>query len=177
MNIPNLITMMRLVLVPAVIVMISQERWGTAFVLFAVAGISDAADGLIARRFDMRTEFGAYIDPLADKALLVSIYVTLSVIGVLPAWLAVMVVSRDLMIVAAILISRLMDRPVAIKPLFVSKLNTAAQIAFAGIVLAMHAFAISPGPVQAWGMVVVAALTAVSAAAYLGRWLRHMAGA
>ena len=177
MNLPNLITMLRLVLVPVVIVMIGQERWGMAFALFAIAGISDAADGLIARRFDMRTEFGAYIDPLADKALLVSIYVTLAVIGVLPAWLAIVVVSRDMMIVAAILVSRLMDRPVEIRPLVVSKLNTAAQIAFAGVILMMLAFSVAPGAVMTWGEWVVALLTVISAAAYLGRWLRHMAGA
>ena len=175
MTIPNLITMMRLILVPIVVVAISQGRWGAAFALFAIAGVSDAADGLIARRYNMRTEFGAYIDPLADKALLVSIYVTLSIVGVLPGWLAVVVVSRDIMIFAAILISRLMDRPMEIRPLLVSKLNTAAQIAFAGLVLAAMAFGLGMGDALAWSMVLVAALTIVSAAAYLGRWLRHMA--
>src|ERR671910_3786040 len=108
MTIPNLITIFRLILVPIVIVMIMQGRWATAFVLFVVAGVSDGIDGFIARRFDMRSEFGAYIDPLADKALLVSIYIALSVVGVLPGWVAVLVVSRDLMIVAAIMVSYLM---------------------------------------------------------------------
>src|SRR5919107_5706615 len=113
MTIPNLITIARLIIVPIVIVMIMQGRWPAAFVLFVVAGVSDAVDGFIARRFDMRSEFGAYIDPIADKALLVSIYVTLSIVGVLPNWLAIVVVSRDMMIVAAILVSWLMGRPVA----------------------------------------------------------------
>src|SRR5918993_4627925 len=122
MTIPNIITIGRLIIVPFVVMMIGQGRWGIAFVLFVAAGISDAVDGFIARRFDMRSELGAYLDPLADKALLVSIYVTLSVTGVLPGWLAIMVVSRDIMIVAAIIVSRLMERPVAIKPLFISKL-------------------------------------------------------
>ena len=177
MTIPNLITIMRLNLVPIVVVAIDQGRWGAAFALFAVAGISDAADGLIARRYNLRTEFGAYIDPLADKALLVSIYVTLSIVGVLPGWLAVVVVSRDIMIVAGILVSRLMDRPMEIRPLLVSKLNTAAQIAFAGLVLGAMAFGFGMGEALTWSMVLVAGLTIVSAAAYLGRWLRHMAGA
>src|SRR5215210_6171829 len=123
MTVPNLITIARLIMVPLVIVMIGQGRWMTAFVLFVAAGVSDGVDGYIAKRFDMRSELGAYLDPLADKALLVSIYVTLSVTGVLPGWLAVTVVSRDIMIVAAIIVSRLMERPVAIKPLFISKLN------------------------------------------------------
>src|SRR5215204_7340615 len=156
MTIPNLITIFRLILVPIVIVMIMQGRWATAFVLFVVAGVSDGIDGFIARRFDMRSEFGAYLDPLADKALLVSIYVTLSVTGVLPSWLAITVVSRDIMIVAAIIVSRLMERPVAIKPLFISKLNTAAQIAFAALVLGTKAFHIDATHVESAAMLVVA---------------------
>ena len=134
MTLPNLITIGRLVLVPAVVVMINQGSWATAFALFVLAGISDAADGLIARRYGLRSELGAYLDPLADKALLVSIYVALAVQGVLPGWLAIVVVSRDAMIFAAIVVSWLMHRPVAIRPLLISKLNTAAQIAFAALV-------------------------------------------
>lgn len=175
MTLPNLITIGRLIIVPLVIMMIGQGRWGLAFVLFAVAGVSDAVDGYLARRFHMQSEFGAYIDPLADKALLVSIYVTLSVIGVLPGWLAIVVVSRDIMIVSAIIVSRLMDRPVAIQPIMVSKLNTAAQIAFAALVLGAKAFAFDLGATGSAAMLVVAALTVASAAAYLTGWLRHMA--
>ena len=177
MTIPNLITILRLVLVPVVVVMINQGHWAAAFGVFALAGISDAIDGFIARRFNMRTEFGAYIDPLADKALLVSIYVTLSIVNVLPGWIAIVVVSRDLMILAAILVSRLLERPMEIRPLIVSKLNTAAQIAFAGLVLAMMAFESETGAIMTVGMWLVAVLTVVSGAAYLARWLRHMAGA
>ena len=176
MTIPNIITIARLLIVPVVIVAILQGQWPTAFVLFVVAGVSDGIDGFIARRFDMRSEFGAYIDPLADKALLVSIYVTLSVVNVLPGWIAIVVVSRDLMILAAILVSRLMERPMAIRPLFVSKLNTAAQITFAGLVLAAMAFDAGTPRLIGAGMWVVAVLTVVSGLGYLGRWLRHMAG-
>jgi cardiolipin synthase (CMP-forming) len=176
MTIPNLITIARLLLVPLVIVMIGQERWMPAFVLFVVAGVSDAVDGFIARRFDMRSEFGAYIDPLAAKTLLVSIYVALSVVGVLPGWVAVLVVSRDVMIVAAIMVSYLMANPVAIRPLFVSKINTAAQIAFAALILAAKAFALESGVLTTAAMSTVAALTVISLGAYLAGWLRHMAG-
>jgi cardiolipin synthase len=175
MTIPNIITIGRLIIVPFVIMMIGQERWGVAFVLFVAAGVSDAVDGFIAKRFDMRSEFGAYIDPLADKALLTSIYVALGVVGVLPAWLAVLVVSRDVMIVAAILLSWLMDRPVAIKPLVVSKLNTGAQIGFAAMVLSGLTFGLAYGQAATLAIWVVAALTVASAAAYLAPWLRHMA--
>lgn len=175
MTIPNLITIARLVIVPIVIVMIMQGRWPAAFVLFVVAGVSDGIDGFIARRFDMRSEFGAYIDPIADKALLVSIFVTLAVVGVLPGWLAIVVVSRDLMIVSAVLLSWVMARPVAIKPLLVSKLNTAAQIGFAALILSTKAFGVNLYGLEEFAMTVVAALTVASAAAYLAGWLRHMA--
>jgi cardiolipin synthase (CMP-forming) len=175
MTLPNLITIGRLIIVPLVIVMIGQAQWSVAFVLFVVAGVSDAVDGYLARRFDMRSEFGAYIDPLADKALLVSIYVTLSVVGELPGWLAIVVVSRDAMILSAIVVSRLMERPVAIRPLMISKLNTAAQIAFAALVLGAKAFALELGAGETAAMLIVAALTIASAGAYLAGWLRHMA--
>jgi cardiolipin synthase len=169
------ITIARLIMVPALIVAIGHKGWGLAFILFVIAGISDAVDGFIARRFDMRSEFGAYLDPFADKALLVSIYVALAVVGVLPGWLAVTVVSRDVMIVAAIILSWLMRRPVEIKPLFISKINTTVQIAFAALVLGMLAFDVHPEQLVLPAMVLVAALTIISAGAYLGRWLRHMA--
>jgi cardiolipin synthase (CMP-forming) len=175
MTIPNIITIARLIMVPLIVVLIGQGRWGLAFTVFVAAGISDGVDGFIARRFNMRSEFGAYLDALADKALLVSIYVTMSVTGVLPGWLAIVVVSRDLMIISAILVSWLMQRPVAIKPMFVSKLNTGAQIAFAALVLGMKAFTLDAPALHTAGMVLVAGLTMVSAAAYLARWMRHMA--
>ncbi|MGO4525047.1 CDP-alcohol phosphatidyltransferase family protein [Microvirga sp. 2MCAF35] len=174
MTIPNIITIGRLILVPIVIVMIMQQRWATAFALFVVAGISDAVDGFIARKFDMRSEFGAYIDPLADKSLLVSIYVTLAIVGAIPGWLAIVVVSRDAMIVAAVLLSWVMSRPVAIKPLIVSKLNTGAQLAFAAYALAANAFGVELGGLEEIVMVLVATLTIASAGAYLVGWLRHM---
>jgi cardiolipin synthase len=174
MTIPNIITIGRLIIVPIVIVMIMQQRWTVAFSLFVVAGISDAVDGFIARRFDMKSEFGAYMDPIADKALLVSIYVTLAIVGAIPGWLAIIVVSRDVMIVAAVLLSWVMSRPVEIKPILVSKLNTGAQIAFAAFALAANAFGAELAGLEDVAMVLVATLTIASAGAYLGGWLRHM---
>ncbi|MEZ0170267.1 CDP-alcohol phosphatidyltransferase family protein [Microvirga sp. TS319] len=175
MTIPNIITIARLVMVPIVIVMIMQERWAAAFILFVVAGVSDAVDGFIARHFDMRSEFGAYIDPLADKSLLVSIYVSLAIVGAIPSWLAIIVVSRDAMIVSAVLLSWVMSRPVEIKPIMVSKLNTAAQIGFAAFALAANAYDVELGGLEEIVMLIVATLTVASAGAYLGGWLRHMA--
>lgn len=173
-NLPNIITIGRLFLVPFVVAMILREQWPLAFFAFLLAGFSDAVDGFIARRFDMRSELGAYLDPLADKALLVSIYVTLAVVLVLPSWMAIVVVSRDLMIVGAVVLSWVLSNPVAINPSYLSKLNTATQIGLAGLALGAHAFAIEDQVYLDELMLVVAALTAASAAHYLGQWLRHM---
>lgn len=174
MTIPNIITIARLIAVPFVIVMIMQQQWAMAFGLFLAAAVSDGIDGFIARNFNMKSEFGAYIDPLADKSLLMSVYVTLAIVGAIPGWLAITIVSRDVMIVAAVLLSWVMSRPVAIKPRIVSKLNTAAQLAFATFALAANAFGARLGGFEDMAMLIVAALTVASAGAYLGGWLRHM---
>ena len=95
MSIPNLITLGRILLVPIVVWAIWSGAMWAAFVLFLAAGVSDAVDGYLAKRFGMTTVLGAYLDPLADKALIVSIYVTLGIIGKIPGWLVILVVSRD----------------------------------------------------------------------------------
>jgi cardiolipin synthase (CMP-forming) len=173
-SLPNLITLARLGLVPVVIAMISAGRWPVACLIFIVAGLSDAVDGWLAKTYNLRTELGAYLDPVADKALLVSIYVALSVYGAVPSWLAIAVVARDVMIIGALIISWLMGRPVAIRPLWISKINTAAQIAFAAAVLGAKAFQFTLGPWFIISAVAVAALTLTSLAAYLALWARHM---
>jgi cardiolipin synthase (CMP-forming) len=175
LNLANLLTVLRFCLVPVVIVAIVNKQWTLAFVCFVAAGITDGIDGFVARHFNMRTELGAYLDPLADKALLVSIYITLAVVDILPVWIAVLVVSRDVMIVGAVIVSWIMDNPVEINPLYLSKANTAGQIGFAAYMLAALVFSWShPGLVLA-GMITVAALTVASMVAYLATWFRHMA--
>ena len=173
-NIPNLITLMRLMLVPVAVVMIAAQAWGWAFAAFAVAGLSDGLDGFIARRFDVRSELGAYLDALADKALLMSIFIALALSHVLPVWIAVLVVARDLMILGAVIVSWVLDKPVQIRPLMISKLNTAAQITFAGAALAAMAFGVLQGVWFEPMLYGVMALTLGSTAAYLTQWLRHM---
>ena len=115
-NLPNLISLMRLLLVPLTVWLILSEAYGWAFTTFLVAGISDGVDGYLARRFDWRTRLGAYLDPLADKALVVSVFVTLGFLKLIPAWLVITVVSRDVLIIGAVLLSRLMDHPVRVAP-------------------------------------------------------------
>jgi cardiolipin synthase len=174
-SLPNLITVGRIVLVPVVIWAITSGNMLLAFWLFVAAGISDAVDGFLAKRLNAQTEFGAYLDPLADKALLMSIYVTLSIEGLLPRWIVIAVVSRDIMIMGAVVLSWVMNRPVEIHPLIVSKLNTTAQIALAALVLASSGFKFDPGQAKDVALVLAGGLTVISAAAYLVEWMRHMA--
>ena len=122
----------------------------------------------------MATELGAYLDPLADKAMLVSIYVALAIVGAIPLWLVILVVSRDIMIVSAVILSWVVDKPVTLKPHPVSKVNTVAQILLALVVLASLAFNFSAEPVVAVLMALVAALTLLSIAFYVAEWVRHM---
>jgi cardiolipin synthase len=174
LSIPNLITLARILLVPVVVWAIATGRIGLAFALFLAAAISDAVDGFLAKRFGMKTDLGAYLDPLADKVLIVSIYVALSIAGVIPLWIVILVVSRDFMIVGAIILSWLVDRPVAIRPHIISKVNTGAQILFACLVLASHGFEFDIEPVLTLVMALVAVLTLLSVALYLAEWMRHM---
>jgi cardiolipin synthase len=174
LSIPNLITLGRILLVPVVVWAIMSNAMWFAFMLFLVAGVSDAVDGYLAKRFNMTTELGAYLDPLADKALIVSIYLTLGINGDIPRWLVILVVSRDILIVGGIMLSWLMGNPLKIKPLLVSKLNTVAQIAFACVVLGSLGFNYEVPVFKLVLMGLVAVLTLLSIAAYLAEWVRHM---
>lgn len=174
LSIPNLITLARILLVPVVVWAIASGQLGIAFLLFMMAAVSDAVDGFLAKRFGMKTELGAYLDPLADKVLIVSIYVTLGITGVIPLWIVILVVSRDIMIVGAIMLSWLIGKPVKIKPHVVSKANTAAQIAFACLVLATLGLGIDASGLLTLVMWLVAALTLLSVAFYVAEWVRHM---
>ncbi len=175
MNLPNLITIGRILLVPLAVWLIISEAYGFAFLTFVVAGVSDGVDGYIARRYNQRTELGALLDPVADKALLVSVYITLGLNRVIPAWLVILVVSRDVLIVGAFILSWLMDHPVKIKPSMVSKVNTAIQIIFVVTLLGSATVDLDFAPMLIFGMGLVSLLTVVSGALYLREWTRHMA--
>ena len=176
MTLANMITIMRFLLVPMVIYALLAGRTDWAFAGFVIAGISDGVDGFVARQFNQRSELGAYLDPMADKLLLVSVFVMLGLMGELPLWLVIAVVSRDALIVCAVILSTVMANPVAMKPLLVSKVNTAAQIVLAGLVLAELALQMQYGPVRVGLIFLTGILTVGSAAAYLVNWLRHMSG-
>lgn len=174
MTIPNLITIGRLFLVPLTIWLIVSGEPAAAFWVFVIAGVSDGIDGFIARHFNQRSDLGAYLDPLADKALLVSIYVTFSIIGELPVWLAILVVSRDLLIVGGVVLSWMLGQPVAMRPRTISKANTVAQIVLASVVLADQAFSPDFEGLTTLLIGLVGLLTIGSAAVYVVDWVRHM---
>ena len=136
-TLPNFITVARLCAVPATVWLILHGRLDQGFCLFVGAGISDAVDGWLARIRNARSALGAILDPLADKTLLVSVYVTLAAIGVLPDWLAILVVFRDLLIIGGFLMLWVLGAPPVIRPLWVSKLNTTLQIGLAALALAL----------------------------------------
>ena len=175
MNIPNALTLTRIILVPLIVWLIISHEMAAALVLFVLAGLSDAADGYLAKRFGWQTELGTYLDPIADKALLVSIYVTLGFTNHLPVWLVIAVVSRDILIVGAFILSWTLSRPVAVYPLLVSKANTLAQLVLASLVLAELGLGLGLEPLVTACIWVTGALTILSAAAYFWAWLGHMA--
>jgi cardiolipin synthase len=138
-TIPNLISLARLCAVPIAVWLVLREDLRWAFWLFLGAGLSDAVDGWLARR-GAYSRLGAVLDPLADKLLLTSMYIVLAAVRLLPDWLAILVVFRDVVIVGGIILITVMGETVLIAPLFISKLNTALQIALVALVLLLSGF-------------------------------------
>jgi cardiolipin synthase (CMP-forming) len=179
-NVPNLISLLRLAAVPLVVWQIATERFTGAFWVFVAAGVSDAIDGYLARILNQRTRLGAYLDPLADKMLLVCVFVTLGQVGKLESWLVILVVSRDVMIVGGIILLFLLEHRVEVAPSFISKANTLVQIAFAGLVLARYGLdfrGVGWNAAMEWASYVVALTTLFSGAHYVKVGLRHLAAA
>lgn len=160
-------------MLPPLMWLIVTDRVWAAFWLFVVAGLSDALDGYIAKTFKLRTELGAILDPLADKALLDGIYVALALAGHLPAWLAVLVVGRDVMIVTGVILIRKRDPVFRVQPLKTGKLNTFVQIVLAAMALAIWA---DIADVTHWlePMIwLVTAMTLISGGSYVVQALRN----
>jgi cardiolipin synthase len=170
-NLANIITFGRLCAVPLAFWLVLVHRIGDACLLFVAAGLSDALDGWLARRYGGNA-VGAMMDPVADKALLVTMFITLAAVGELPAWLAILVVFRDLLIVGGIVVLSVLGHAVMIRPLAISKLNTALQIVLIAVFLLKGGFGLAvPGlaDVLTWCVV---ATTSASGAAYVWKAAR-----
>jgi cardiolipin synthase len=177
LNLPNLITLGRLLVVPLAIWLILEARYRAAFWLFVGAGLSDGLDGFIAKRFDRRTRLGALLDPIADKTLLVSLFLTLGWAGALAGWIVILVVFRDAMIIGGFLLIQATAAPQRFDPLYISKFNTLAQIGLVGFVLAQRGIGVGAPWLAAYLTIAVAATTALSGFSYLVRWARILSRA
>ena len=135
MNLPNLISLARLLSVPLIVSLILSTQLIPAFLFFMLAGLSDALDGFLARIFKSRTTLGAYLDPLADKALLVGVFAALGFTKRVDMWVVILIVFRDMVIIGGILLLFLFKSTIEMKPLMISKINTVVQLLYALFVL------------------------------------------
>ncbi len=169
-QLPNLITLARIALAPAFVLLLNDGDYLAALLVFAVAGLSDGLDGFIAKRFHYETRLGAILDPAADKILLVSAYVMLTVLDHLPVWLVIVVAFRDLLIVGGYIVYTSMYGPVQMRPSWISKVNTFVQIALVVIVLLQQAIDVSyPGTTRLLAYLVLLT-TVASGGHYLWTW-------
>ena len=176
MNLPNLISLARLLSVPLCVWLLVRGEYAVVFWVFLLAGVSDAVDGFIAKRFNQASQLGAVLDPLADKALLVSVYLTLGQQNHIAPWLVILIVFRDVMILGGVFVQRLFTDQQLMRPTYVSKFNTVAQIVLVIVLLAQLGF--NDGladfvEVLVW---LTAATTVSSGGTYLVLWLRQMTG-
>ncbi|MDD3249303.1 MAG: CDP-alcohol phosphatidyltransferase family protein [Smithellaceae bacterium] len=173
MNIPNFLSLLRIILVPVFIIFVIQAEYDRALITFVIAGLTDALDGTLARLLKCQTVLGSYLDPIADKLLLVTSFVMLAVFGLVPAWLAVVVISRDFIILLGIAIFSLIAIPYEIKPAIVGKVTTVLQVATVFFALLCKALTPDCGcawlPGLFWG---TAFFTFLSGAVYILRGIR-----
>jgi cardiolipin synthase (CMP-forming) len=176
-HIPNLISVIRILLIIPIAMTLAQHRLGPTILLFALAALSDAADGYLAKRFGWQSELGGVLDPIADKLLLATVFVTLSFLKLVPLWLMAAAVARDLIIVLGAAAYRVVIGPVAAHPSIVSKFNTLCQVLFILAVVGRAEFSTPPGWIVLWLGALVFATVAVSGIDYVLVYGRRAAGA
>ncbi|HKJ70949.1 MAG TPA: CDP-alcohol phosphatidyltransferase family protein [Gammaproteobacteria bacterium] len=172
MNLANALTLLRLVMVPFLVLLLHEGRYGAALMLFVFAGLSDAADGFVAKRFGQETDLGKVLDPIADKALAVALYVTLAWLGWVPFWLVLAVVARDALIVSGALAFHYLTGALEMAPTYLSKANTAMQLVYLGVILVDAALAVDLAAWRSGLALVVLATTVASGLQYVVLWLR-----
>jgi cardiolipin synthase len=173
-HLPNLLTGLRLAAAPTTAGLLWAGHFNAAFGIFAFAGLSDAADGFLAKRFNLGTRLGRILDPAADKALMLAAFVTLAILDDVPGWLAALVIARDVLIVAGLLVAVAARAPIAVKPLMIGKLCSAVQVIYVGLHLAALAFEFPLGAIAPTDAYLVAAIAVLSLLAYFAVWLGAM---
>lgn len=166
-NLANLLTALRLCCVPPIVLFTADGRYQDAAAVFLLAAVTDVADGFVAKRISGPTPLGAVLDPVADKLLMASVFLTLVIEGHLPVWLAVLVIGRDLMIVAGTLALRLFVGRFRVEPLLIGKLATFIQLVLGGAVLAALSVLPALGPWLQPLVLLTAGIVAASALAYM----------
>jgi cardiolipin synthase len=171
-NIPNLLTALRLASAPMLAALLVRGEYRWALVIFIFAGLSDAADGWLAKRFHLMTRVGRYLDPTADKVLMLTSFVTLTAMHVTPLWLTTLVIARDVVIVLGILLARYLELPLRVAPLYIGKFSTAVQVAYVALVLVILAFGFEWPRMVATGVFLTGVFTGVSWIAYGNVWIK-----
>jgi cardiolipin synthase len=173
LTIPNLITLARILLTPLFVIFLIQGAYHRALLVFLLAGVSDLADGLIARTWSQKSRLGSYLDPLADKVLMAASFVTLSIYKEIPSWLTVVVISRDVALAFGVLIFRLAEIPLVVRPSLAGKLTTTFQVSTVFVVLIGKIQPIPPLvlPILFW---CTGVLTTISGIHYLYNGIRMM---
>ena len=176
-HLPNVISALRILLVLPIAMALAHRDLLLTLVLFALAALSDAADGFLARRFGWQSELGGILDPIADKLLLATVFVTLAYLKLVPLWLMLAVVARDVIIVAGAAAYRLFIGPVTAHPSVISKFNTLCQAAFILAVIGGAQFSAPPAWVAVWLGALVFATVVVSGMDYVLVYGRRAAAA
>ena len=172
---PNILSALRLVAAPFAAFLILHDIAVAALCVFVFAGLSDALDGYLAKRFALASRFGAWLDPAADKLLMLASYVSLTVVGAVPLWLTALVIGRDVAIVLGVGIARLMEAPLRIEPLMVGKLSTVVQVLYVAMMLLLLSLNMVQPVLELAGRAAVATLALASFFAYAYVWLQAVA--
>jgi cardiolipin synthase len=174
-SLPNIISTLRILLVPPVVLTMLEQRWGLALPLFLVAGLSDGLDGFLARRYHWTSRLGAILDPIGDKLLMVSSYLVLGWLEILPTWLVALVILRDVVIMAGTLLYRFFVGVVEFEPILLSKINTVCQILLITLTLCVLAGVELLADFQFLLIYIVLVTTVSSGVAYVVLWGRRAA--
>ncbi|HEX2593401.1 MAG TPA: CDP-alcohol phosphatidyltransferase family protein [Rhizomicrobium sp.] len=173
-NIPNVLSALRLLLAPLTAFLVMSSQFGSALFVFAFAGLSDALDGYLAKRFGLESRFGAWLDPAADKLLMLLCFLSLTAMGVVPQWLTVIVIARDAAIVVGVAIALFFRLPVQVEPLPIGKISTIIQVSYIALMLLFLTLQVNaPSSVEALS-VLTAAATGVSWLMYGNQLLRAL---